>query len=162
MNPESHDFGAELIKSIHPEEDSLDPQKFERAVLYEKLDAIEERITDTQEVHQTDIKEILSIFNELNKIGYFSSYATSSTSDVELESKGIDSTKQLGVEENLATTYESQLHVLFNAIRSVPNVSPDFIQIIQKKLAEQAEAPDNYSDADIVERTLAETTKTVH
>lgn len=163
MNPESHDFGAELIKSIHPEQDSLDPDKFERSVSYERLDAIEERITNTQEVHQSDIEEILSIFDELNKIGYFSSYDASPMTDETLANKGVDPAEQLDVEENLATTYESQLHMLFRSIRAVPNVPPDFIQIIQKKLADQAETPDNNSDADIVEGILrAETTDSKH
>lgn len=163
MNPEGYDFDAQLMKSIHPEQDSLDPEKFERAVSYERLDAIEERITDTQEVRQTDIEEILSIFDELNNIGYFSSYDASPMTDETLADKGVDPTKQLDVEENLATTYESQLHMLFSAIRAVPNVRPDFMQMIQKKLAVQAETPDNNSDADIVEGILrAETTDSKH
>lgn len=163
MNPEGYDFGAELVKSIHPEEDSLDPDKFERSVLYERLDAIEERITNTQEVRRTDIEEILSIFDELNKIGYFSSYDTSPITDDVLKSKGVDPAVQLAVEENLATTYDSQLHMLFSAIRSIPNVPLDFMQMIQKKLAKQAETPNNNSDADIVEGILlAKTTDFEH
>lgn len=130
----------QLAQPGYPEEFSFDLNKFERTLLFQKIDELHMRISHYREVDSAEALEILDIMDRLASIGYFYSAdeAFNMTNQV-LEQRGIDPVAQHKIENDLFQKNMTSFYNLLESIYRAEAIPPSFIEEIRKKAKQHRE-----------------------
>lgn len=133
-----HESPIQLAEPSYPEALSFDSNKFERVLIFERLNEIGSKIYTENRVTHEEAREILDSIDKLADMGYFfTEDAESNKTAADLVQRGIAPERQNAIEYDFVQQNIEYIDILLENICSAGEIPPGFIEDIRKKLIRQ-------------------------